>query len=402
MKIVILSETFSDNMGYIGNMLPRYLARLGAEVHMITLDLPSYYQLKDFKETYHEFIGMGLKAGSVKEHDGYYLHVLAHRRLAGYMCMPGLSKKLREIKPDVVYSLASIGWIALQASLLKPILGFKLFTGSHNAASTFKLAQMNLPFWHPAMLRCFLTRFIPGRFVSIMTEKCYGPTKDCAEIAWRFYGVERHKVEVLFLGVDSDCFFPITSIENAEERKQLRKDLGYGDDDIVCVYSGKMTEEKNAVILAKAIQKLCEAGYSYRGLFIGAGAQKDSIRSYNESTVIDFMPYQNLGRYYRAADIGVWPTNESTSMLDAAACGLPLIVSDGIVYREHVEGNGLVYRMNDVDDLICKLLLLNSKEERRSLGSFGAKKMSEKFSWELIARRRLEDMKLSLSTHLNV
>jgi glycosyltransferase involved in cell wall biosynthesis len=112
--------------------------------------------------------------------------------------------------------------------------------------------------------------------------------------------------------------------------------------------------------------------------------------------VLDFMPYYELGEFYRSADVGVWPTNESISMLDAAACGLPLIVSDGIGYFDHVIGNGLVYHMNDLNSLIEKLYELKDLKYRMELGVFGSTKIKSHFSWDLIAKRRLNDYELSL------
>jgi glycosyltransferase involved in cell wall biosynthesis len=403
MRIVILTETFDKNMGYLGNMLPRYLVRFGVEVHLVTLDLPPYYQIKDFKETYSAFIGAReMKAGSVESYDGYTLHIMAHRRLLGYMRMEGLWKKLRTIRPDIVYSQAAIGWIPLHAALLKPLLGYKLFTGSHTTASTFPLARNTMRSRYRERIQCFFTRFIPGRLVSLASQICYGPTKDCAEIAWRFFGVQRNKVKVLHLGVDTDFFFPVSTDLLVEERKQLRRELGFSDDDIVCVYSGKMTEVKNALILAEAIDRLRSEGYPYRGLLIGDGVQKKQISEHDACVVLDFMPYQMLAGYYRASDIGVWPTNESISMLDAAACGIPLIVSDGIIYREHVDGNGLVYHMNSLEDLAGTLLLLRDPAERVRLGSAGAEKMVRDFSWAVIARRRLNDFESALRIENNV
>jgi glycosyltransferase involved in cell wall biosynthesis len=83
-------------------------------------------------------------------------------------------------------------------------------------------------------------------------------------------------------------------------------------------------------------------------------------------------------------------------MLDATACGLPLIVSDGIVYRDHVEGNGLVYKMNNLDDLVNNLLSLSDDKYRKELGDFGANKMAIHFSWETLAKQRLNDYNLAL------
>lgn len=78
MKIVIIAEVFAKQMGYMESMLPKYLARFGAEVHVITTDLSPYYQTPDFAETYKEFSQKNqLVPGSVELHDGYTLHTLA-------------------------------------------------------------------------------------------------------------------------------------------------------------------------------------------------------------------------------------------------------------------------------------------------------------------------------------
>lgn len=398
MKVVILTETFAKNMGYLGSLLPKYLARQGIDVDVLTLDLPPYYYMKDFIETYSNFnLAQELIPGSVEKYDGYTLHVMAHKKSLGYRRMVGMGNKLCSIKPDIVYSLAAIGWLALTVALLKPWLGYKLFTSSHTTASVFPLARRTVPFWNIERLKCFFMRFLHGYIVSLVTEKCYAPTKDCAEIAWKFLGVQREKVEVIHLGVDTDYFFPVNSDLLVEERRNVRGELGFKDDEIVCIYSGKMTNVKNAVILSHAVDRLRSEGYQYRGLFIGNGVQKEEIAKHTSCITLDFMPYQNLAKYYRAADIGVWPTNESTSMLDAAACGIPLIVSDGIVYREHVDGNGLVFKMNDLDELVKALLALREPETRKLFGTAGAQKMACEFSWESLVRRRIKDFEVELA-----
>ncbi|UPU37638.1 glycosyltransferase family 4 protein [Geomonas paludis] len=398
MRIAILSETFAKNMGYMGNMLPRHLARLGAEVHMVTLDLPPYYQIKDFKETYQDFTGSSvMKAGSIEEYDGYRLHVLGHKPLAGYMYMSGLSEKLKEIRPDVVYSMAAIGWIALQAALLKPLHGYKLFTGSHTTASVFPLAtQKNSPL-HPALIRNAITRGVPGRMVSLLSEKCYGATGDCADVAVRFFGVQKSKIDVCPLGVDTDMFRPLQGSPGLELRREVRARFGVRDEEILCIYTGRFSQEKNPLVLAKAVAKLQAMGEPYRALFFGNGVQLEEIRAQAGCIPHPFVPVEELGDYFRASDIGVWPTQESTSMLDAAACGLPIVVNDTLLATERVEGNGVMYRLNDVDDMVRVLLSLKQEEVRKRLGAVGAEKMRSSFSWESIARRRLDDMKSSVS-----
>lgn len=398
MKIAIISEAFAKNMGYMGNMLPKHLAVLGAEVHLITLDLPPYHQLKDFKETYQEFTGSSvLRAGTVERYDGYHLHVLSHRDLAGYMCPSGLFSKLREIKPDIVYSLAAIGWIPLQAAAFKHLLGYKLFTGSHTTASVFPLAAKQNSLLDPVMLRNMATRALPGRLVSLVTEKCYGATGDCADVAVRFFGVQKSKIDVCPLGVDTDIFRPGAGAGDVDRRKEIRSRFGFAHSDLVCIYTGRFSQEKNPLVLARAITLLQKMGEPFRGLFFGNGVQLDPIRNSPGCVVHPFVPVEHLGDYFRSCDIGVWPTQESTSMLDAAACGLPIVVNDTLLATERIDGNGLTYRMNDVEDMVRVLLSLKDGSERNRLGGAGAEKMRTKFSWESLAKRRLCDFEAVLT-----
>ena len=387
MRIAFLTETFSPKMGYIQNVLPKYLARCGAEVHVISMDLSPYHDLAGSKKIFQGFTEAPVP-GCVEEIDGFHLHVLGHRMSCGYPRMTGLSEKLASIRPDIVQCQASIGWIPLDAARNKLRLGYKLFSGNHNAMST---ARPGLGIDGSILRRgkAIVTRFLPGRLASYFTERCYAVTCDCAEIAWRYYGVQKHKVVTMHLGVDTEYFFPVRSAAAQEERASLRRELGFAAEDVVCVYSGKMTEEKNARIVGQAVNRIREKGIPYSAVFIGNGAQKEGIRAMAHCRVLDFMHFSKLAPYYRASEIGVWPTNESSSMLDAAACGIPLIISDGVVYRDHVDGNGLVYHQNDLDDLISKLLELQSPERRKQLGERGAEKMLQDFSWDSVARRRL-------------
>jgi glycosyltransferase involved in cell wall biosynthesis len=395
MRIALVCETFSPDMGYLVSMLPKYLARLGAEVHVLAVDLPPYHRApENSARSIRFFREQTLSAGSERQIDGYTVHILPHGHLLKHVYMRGVVRKLREIAPDVVYSIAAIGWLPMQAALGKLRLGYRLFTGNHNAASTFHLTQGQAS--AGALLKCFVMRWLPGRLVSLLTTRCYVPTSDCGEIAWRFFGVQKRKVKLVYLGVDTDFFYPVETREAHAERVKLRAELGFAPEDIVCIYTGKLIESKNPLLLLQAVDVLCARGLPYRCLFIGDGVLAESLRAQG-APVMDFMPVRSVGQYYRAADIAVWPTNETTSMLDAAACGLPLIVSDRI-YRDPIEGNGLTYRMNDLDSLVETLLRLQDVHARASLGAAGVEKMRRLFTWRLAAEIRMQDFQAALGS----
>jgi glycosyltransferase involved in cell wall biosynthesis len=240
-------------------------------------------------------------------------------------------------------------------------------------------------------------RTFPGRVISLFTEKCYAVTEDCAEIACRYFGVQGHKATIMYLGVDTEIFFPVAAEDSVRERGSLRRELGFRENEIVCIYTGKFTREKDVRVLAEAVQKLQFEGQPFRALFIGAGAEAEVLKKFPFCTVLEMMPVSRLGAYYRAADVSVWPGNESISMLDASACGLPTIISDRVLYRAPVEGNGRIFKNGDVSDLVKLLMELRDPGIRRRLGSLGAQRMAGEFSWESIARRRLNDYEIALN-----
>ncbi len=392
MRVALLSYWFPRGMGYIVNMLPRYLARQGIEVHYLTMDMPHYFFDSSQANAYANFEHLTtMSPGQQETYEGFRLHCLKYRNVGGHPRFVGLREKLESIRPDVVQSFLSIGWVALDAAVLKISMGYKLFTAAHTTVSVFPLANRESRWAEPECIRNFLSRWLPGRFVSTQTEKCYAATTDCAYVARRFFGVQPRKIVVAPLGVDTDLLSPVSTREQQEGRIAMRERLGVQGDEILFIYTGQFSAAKNPLLLAKAIESMRSHGAKARALFLGDGTQRDSIAAYPSSVVLPFVPHRELVKYYRAADVGVWPTQESTSMLDAAACGLPIVVNNTLRAIERIDGNGLTYNLNDQASLERVLSVLLDAATRKRLGDVGARRMSEQFSWQALVQRRVAD-----------
>jgi glycosyltransferase involved in cell wall biosynthesis len=391
MKIVFLSVWFSENMGYIENCLPKSLAALGNEVHVISTTAQVYYNDPDYVSVYEPYLGENIQPEGVKEMDGFKLHRIPFDLFLNKIYFKNLKEKLNEIQPDVVQTFEPFSFYTLQGAFYKFKFKYKFFTANHTVASVFSLYTQNkttflqrLPF--------YITRTLPGRLISLVSSRCYPATIDALEIAIKFYGIPREKTKLACLGVDTDFFKPL--VNNEEEiklRKKERERLGFSEEEIVCIYTGRFTEGKNPLCLANAIEELVAKGEPFRALFMGNGPQLDEIKLKKGCLVHDFVPYHELPKYYALADIGVWPRQESTSMLDAASCGLPIVISQNVQAKERVEGNGLTYIENDVQDLSNELLKLKDIALRKSLGDFGKQKIENEFSWIKIAKERQDD-----------
>jgi glycosyltransferase involved in cell wall biosynthesis len=394
-RVVIVCETFSPNMGYLTAVLPKFLARRRFEVHVISLDLVPYSSDAEWQGKAPDFLARQVAAaGSRYGHNGFTVHILKHGHIGRYPYARGLVAKLRELAPDVVYSAVAIGALPIQCALGKLAVGYQLFTGSHTSPSTFPLATLPHPFLTSAGLRCLFMRWLPGRLVSYLTRKCYARTDECGVIARRFFGVQPRKIVVVPLGVDTDYFHPVRTPDDIQERQRVRADLGVAEDEILCVYSGRLVGSKRAPMLARAVERLRQEGLPFRTLFIGDGPEKPLVQS-PLARVVDLVPFSELAPYYRASDVAVWPGTESTSIFDASACGIPVVCNERIA-PAHLLGNGLAHAHDDLDDLVRCLRQLADPERRRAFGEIGAHRALHEIGWDVAAAIRERDFREAL------
>ena len=396
MKIVLISNWFAEAMGYAENCLPKALTSLGLEVHLVTTNVQPYFNSPNYRETYESFLGPAVVDCGVKSVDGYTLHRLLHVTRGHGVRIRGLSSALRELQPDVVQTFEASDGTTYEAAMLARRLGYKLFSEVHQHASVYPGSN-----WRArahGLWQRFVVAPTVGCRVSSVTQRCYPISPDAAEIGVKYFGVSRKKISITPLGVDTDLFKPVSDDSARRRRDQIRSTLGFKSSDVVCLYTGRFSSQKDPLALAQAVAALSGEGHSLRGLFVGSGthAEVAAIEACAGCVIHPFVPFRDLPAYYQAADIGVWPRQESTSQLDAAACGLPIIISDRATVKERVTGNGLVYREGDQADLRRALLSLADLEKRRQLGMAGATKMRQQFSWRLIAERRLADYEAAL------
>ncbi|MEO8856409.1 MAG: glycosyltransferase family 4 protein [Burkholderiaceae bacterium] len=399
MRIALVVETYARDMGYVSNTLPKFLARDGAEVHVITTELSPYHQLgsadavfgKQFAQRNHN------TQGQQQSIDGYTLHTLPHRATLGYPRLVGLEQTLRAIHPDVVCIFQSTGWIPLECARYRRRLGFRLVIGSHTGKTVFSAPGSWLSV---RRARSFMLRTVPGWYIASQADLCVVPTRDCAEVAADHFGIPKRKLRVMNLPVDTDYFHPNSGplrppSAKPSNRASLRESLGLAPDDLVCVYSGKFTAEKNALVLAHAVDLLRSEGLRVRGLFIGSGEQQSEIEASPGAIVIPFMPIRELGDYFRVADIGVW-MNESISFLDGACCGLPLLLSDLVKDTSHVAEFTAVYRAGDPASLAQQIRLLADPVERLRRSQLAAKLGEQRFSGRRYAQQRMNQFRAAI------
>ncbi len=400
LKIALIVKWHSEKVGYAPNCLSRELAEQGHDVHIFTTKYQTYFSHPNYHEIYGKYLGPNILSEGTFKDGNVTIHRLPSWRFGNIIWINGIWKVLTQVNPDIVQSFDINEPHTVKLALFHRFFSYKLFTANHFILISFRLlgAWKKLDF-KKRMYILFMFK-LPGSIIRSVSKKCYAVTKDAKSLAHLFFGFKYNQVEVSTLGVDTKLYYPADS--NDAKRIELRNSLAINADEKVCVFSGKITEEKSPQVLAQAIQILRAQGKKYMAIFIGSGELKDKVKEYDFCRVIDFVPSQELADYYRASDIAVWPRSVTTSMLDAAACGLPVVVSDQVAaytlfnqnevnYQTQPNILAAKYYTNNAEALANELLKLQDTGLRKEIGTIVYQRVEKYSSWKAIANKRLID-----------
>ncbi len=147
------------------------------------------------------------------------------------------------------------------------------------------------------------------------------------------------------------------------------------------VYAGRFTAEKKLAVLIDAVRKL---GRPYHLVLVGGG---ESLPRYPQITYIPFKRDQRvLARLLASCDVMVHPGDCETFgliVLEAMACGLPVVATGGGVAELVDEHTGLVVRPNSVDSLAEGIEAIFCRD-LAALGANARRKAQEHYDWNLI------------------
>lgn len=121
-------------------------------------------------------------------------------------------------------------------------------------------------------------------------------------------------------------------------RSSLRTELALGPEDILVLFSGKLSERKGPDLLLSALMALSQrARQRYCLLYLGNGAMRESLKDMtHQASALNvcfagFQNQQNLSKFYHAADLLALPsrTSETWGLVvnEALHHGVPVVVS---------------------------------------------------------------------------
>ena len=153
------------------------------------------------------------------------------------------------------------------------------------------------------------------------------PSRQLERIARETYKLPEARVEFIANGIDTDLFIPARSLAT-------RRELGIPEDAVVFGFVGRLGPEKNLELLLRAFAaaRLPDA----RLLIIGEGETAPALRTLAAElglgqTVIFPGATANPLAFYQALDVFTMSSateQAPISLLEAMACGLPVVCTD--------------------------------------------------------------------------
>ncbi|MCQ6275277.1 glycosyltransferase family 4 protein [Bacillus sp. V3B] len=202
---------------------------------------------------------------------------------------------------------------------------------------------------------------------------------------------KRFKVETIEhvhgVGVNTDTFKPI----GEEQKQQLRQMYGYQKDDFILFYAAEFNRNKNQQLLLEALAIVKEEVPNARLLLAGKGPLQIECEKLAErlgiKEMVHFLGYRNdIETLLKISDAAVASSLREglpVNMMEAMACGLPVIATDNRGHRELITNNknGWIIDPQKVEEFAKKMKLLTMDTELKSiLGNNGRKIMLSTYS----------------------
>ena len=214
-------------------------------------------------------------------------------------------------------------------------------------------------------------------------------------------GIPAERVDVLpQWGIDPEVFYPYPR----EKREACRLRLGLSGSDFAIGFVGRLAEEKGILDLVQAAGRICSGGKRTPTIVLaGSGNLENATRSRCAELRLKLVTvppstYQGVAEVMNGLDVFVLPSQSRPFwreqfghvLIEAMACGVPVVGSDSGATPEVIADAGLVFHERDSEQLFgCLRSIAESDGLRSALRNKGLRRVLDNFTDSAIADRTL-------------
>ena len=384
---------FVPELGYQEYYLAKKHKEMGHDVYVIASDMlypfpniETMLKESDIKNTSRK-----RKAGfSVV--DGIKVYRLMHFfEYSDFILVKGLKRTLNHIKPQVVFAHESRQGLPALGSYYKKKFGYKLIVDQHD----FYHKIPNYPFWKKFLRYSdyFLFRKFIVNYSLKKADKIVAVTQETKNFLIKTHKINTKNISLVPLGVDIDLF----KFDN-KPRLSIRKKFKIKENDVALIFSGTIVRRKDIELLLEALSEI--KNQNLKLLIVGSGDSSymqelknlsKKLEMENKTTFTGFVKKEEVKNYFSAADIGVWPGNNSVSIMEAMACKLPIVMVDLQLSYLVSYNNGIKFPQNNKEKLKDALnKVINGEKLRLKMANNSLNAIKKYYSYDSIAKQFLE------------
>jgi len=316
------------------------------------------------------------------EAEGFPVHQMRHGRDKSFdMAAVGeLQKLIRSWKPDIVHCHSSFS--GKLAAWLCGVRG--------------RMYTRHCTFPQPKKLTTFPGKQING-FVNNTLSTHIVAVARAAMDDLTLTGVNPDKITVIINGVEP------MRITDSQARTELRRSLGWSDENFICGISARLESYKGHTYLLQAAARVREKCPEARYLIIGEGTVRGQLEAEAASLGIgdivrftgftdDVAPYYNIMDLNINCSIGT--ETSSLALSEGMSLGVPAVVSDfgGNPYMVTDGVNGFVVPQRDPAALAEKIAAVCTDPALHKQLSAGAREAYEQKFTAAVMTRQMEEL----------
>jgi glycosyltransferase involved in cell wall biosynthesis len=241
--------------------------------------------------------------------------------------------------------------------------------------------------------RSLFNRFVVPRILS-SAKVIISPSEHYISQS-HFLPKHREKIIAIPYGIDPE------EIEVPYTKEECRGKLSLPIDDKIILFVGYLVQYKSPDLLIESLPLVIERIPEAKLVFVGDGPLRQDLemlaKKLNVGGKVEFtgmVPDDLKALYYNSADVFALPSTTSGEsfgivLLEAAAAGLPIVVSSLTSFRAFIEDgyNGLMTKLGDVNSLAEAMIRVLCEPALAARIGENAKIKVREYSWEKIAKR---------------